>query len=134
MKHILIDFENVQPEASQLSGVSEENCHIWLFWESCNKNFIGGALRSLMQVWEKCSFRTDQRQAKCFGFLSCLLFRQDYGTGQGGIDMHSFEGRGFDVLVEHLEDTHLCKGIVRLGSLEDAGKNEELLLEMKNNR
>ena len=31
MKHILIDFENVQPEASQLSGVGEENCHIWLF-------------------------------------------------------------------------------------------------------
>lgn len=123
MKHILIDFENVQPEASQLSGVDDENCHIWLFLGKMQQKLCRWSFAKPYAGLEKCSFRTGCKdRQKCSGFLSCLLFRQDYGTGQGSIDMHSFEGRGFDVLVEHLEDTHLCKGIVRLGSLEDAGR------------
>ena len=31
MKHILIDFENVQPEPEQLAELDDEQCHIWLF-------------------------------------------------------------------------------------------------------
>ena len=31
MKHILIDFENTQPDAAQLCALNPDDSHIWLF-------------------------------------------------------------------------------------------------------
>ena len=133
MKHILIDFENVQPEASQLSGVDDENCHIWLFLGKLQQKTLSVELcEALCRFGKNVHFVRVAKTGK-----NALDFYLAYYLGkimeqdkEALICILSRDG-GFDVLVEHLEDTHLCKGIVRLGSLEDAGKNEELLLEMR---
>ena len=133
MKHILIDFENVQPEASQLSGVDDKNCHIWLFLGKLQQKTLSVELcEALCRFGKNVHFvRVAKTGKNALDFyLAYYLGKITEQDKEALICILSRDG-GFDVLVEHLEDTHLCKGIVRLGSLEDAGKNEELLLEMK---
>lgn len=132
MKHILIDFENVQPEASQLSGVDDENCHIWLFLGKQQKILSVELCEALCRFGKNVHFvRVAKTGKNALDFyLAYYLGKITEQDKEALICILSRDG-GFDVLVEHLEDTHLCKGIVRLGSLEDAGKNEELLLEMR---
>ena len=133
MKHILIDFENVQPEASQLSGVDDEKCHIWLFLGKLQQNTLSGELcEALCRFGKNVHFvRVAKTGKNALDFyLAYYLGKITEQDKEALICILSRDG-GFDVLVEHLEDTHLCKGIIRLGSLEDAGKNEELLLEMR---
>ena len=133
MKHILIDFENVQPEASKLSGVDDENCHIWLFLGKLQQKTLSVELcEALCRFGKNVHFvRVAKTGKNALDFyLAYYLGKITEQDKEALICILSRDG-GFDVLVEHLEDTHLCKGIVRLGSLEDAGKNEELLLEMR---
>ena len=133
MKHILIDFENVQPEASQLSGVDDENCHIWLFLGKLQQKTLSVELcEALCRFGKNVHFvRVAKTGKNALDFyLAYYLGKITEQDKEALICILSRDG-GFDVLVEHLEDTHLCKGIIRLGSLEDAGKNEELLLEMR---
>ena len=133
MKHILIDFENVQPEASQLSGMDDESCHIWLFLGKLQQKTLSVELcEALCRFGKNVHFvRVAKTGKNALDFyLAYYLGKITEQDKEALICILSRDG-GFDVLVKHLEDTHLCKGIVRLGSLEDAGKNEELLLEMK---
>lgn len=131
MKHILIDFENVQPEAEQLNALNEDGCHIWLFLGKLQQKSLSVELCEAL-----CRFGTNVhfvRVAKTGKnaldfYLAYYLGKITEQDNEALICILSRDG-GFDVLVEHLEDVGHCKGIVRLDVLEDAGRNDSELLE-----
>lgn len=130
MKHILIDFENVQPEAAQLNGL-DESCHIWLFLGKLQQKTLSVELcEALCRFGKNVHFvRVAKTGKNALDFyLAYYLGKITEQDKEALICILSRDG-GFDVLVEHLEDVGHCKGIVRLAMLEDAGKNEAELLE-----
>lgn len=131
MKHILIDFENVQPEAEQLRGLDEENSHIWLFLGKLQQKTLSVELcEALCRFGKNVHFvRVAKTGKNALDFyLAYYLGKITEQDKEALICILSRDG-GFDVLVEHLEDVGHCKGIVRLAVLEDARKNEAELLE-----
>lgn len=130
MKHILIDFENVQPEAAQLNGL-DESCHIWLFLGKLQQKTLSVELcEALCRFGKNVHFvRVAKTGKNALDFyLAYYLGKITEQDKEALICILSRDG-GFDVLVEHLEDVGHCKGIVRLAMLEDARKNEAELLE-----
>ncbi|WP_416190989.1 PIN domain-containing protein [Neisseria sp. CCUG12390] len=130
MKHILIDFENVQPEAEQLNGL-DESCHIWLFLGKLQQKTLSVELcEVLCRFGKNVHFvRVAKTGKNALDFyLAYYLGKITEQDNEALICILSRDG-GFDVLVEHLEDVGHCKGIVRLAVLEDARKNEAELLE-----
>lgn len=132
MKHILIDFENVQPEPAQLNGLDDESCHIWLFLGKLQQKTLSVELcEALCRFGENVHFvRVAKTGKNALDFyLAYYLGKITEQDNEALICILSRDG-GFDVLVEHLEDVGHCKGIVRLAALEDARKNEAELLEV----
>lgn len=131
MKHILIDFENVQPEASQLNGLDDDSCHIWLFLGKLQQKTLSVELcEALCRFGKNVHFvRVAKTGKNALDFYLAYYLGKITEQDNEALVCILSRDSGFDVLVEHLDDVGHCKGIVRLAALEDARKNEAELLE-----
>jgi len=118
MKHLLIDFENVQPQ--NLDKLPTENTHIWLFIGVLHKMLPISLVQSLLRFGERVHLVQLQKTGK-----NALDFYLSYYLGQitatdpnAKIGILSCDG-GYDVLVEHILKNHQAKGIVRLANIDE---------------
>ena len=118
MKHLLIDFENVQPQ--NLDKLPTEGTHIWLFLGAVHKSLPVSLVKSLLRFGERTHLVQLQKTGK-----NALDFYLSYYLGQitatdpeAQIGILSRDG-GYDVLVEHILETQQAKGIVRLTDIDD---------------
>ena len=118
MKHLLIDFENVQPQ--NLDKLPTENTHIWLFIGVLHKMLPISLVQSLLRFGERVHLIQLQKTGK-----TALDFYLSYYLGQitatypnTQIGILSRDG-GYDVMVEHILKNHQAKGIVRLANIDE---------------
>lgn len=118
LKHLLIDFENVQPQ--NLDKLPETDTHIWLFLGVNQKNLSVELVKSLLRFGECVHLVQLQKSGK-----NALDFYLSYYLGQitttdknAMIGILSRDG-GYDVLVEHILVEHQAQDIVRLASLNE---------------
>ena len=131
MKHILIDFENAQPEPEQLAELDEKQCHIWLFLGRLQQRTLSVELcEALCRFGKNVHFIRVARVGKnaLDFYLAYYLGKITEQDKDALICILSRDG-GFDVLVEHLAEYRYCRGIVRLSCLRDAIKSETDLLQ-----
>lgn len=124
MKHILIDFENTRPEPAQLNALSPEGCHIWLFLGALQQKSLSVDLcEALCRFGQQVHFVRISRLGKnaLDFYLAYYLGKITEQDSEALICILSRD-TGFDVLVEHLENNELCRGIVRLGEVSDAAQ------------
>lgn len=126
MKHLLIDFENVQPQ--NLDKLPTENTHIWLFIGVLHKMLPISLVQSLLRFGERVHLVQLQKTGK-----NALDFYLSYYLGQitatdpnAQIGILSRDG-GYDVLVEHILKNHQAKGIVRLANIDEKYNIRKLL-------
>ena len=124
MKHILIDFENVQPEPGQLDSLDNENCHIWLFLGKLQqKNLSVELCEALCRFGRNVHFvRIAKTGKNALDFYLTYYLGKITEQDKEALICVLSRDSGFDVLVEHLEDNRLCSGIVRLASLGEVDK------------
>lgn len=118
MKHLLIDFENVQPQ--NLDKLPTENTHIWLFIGVLHKMLPISLVQSLLRFGERVHLVQLQKTGK-----NALDFYLSYYLGQiiatdpeARIGILSRDG-GYDVLVEHILEPQQAQGIVRLDNIDE---------------
>ena len=118
MKHLLIDFENVQPQ--NLDNLPTDGIHIWLFIGVQHKMLPVSLVKSLLRFGERAHLVQLQKTGK-----NALDFYLSYYLGQitatdpeAQIGILSRDG-GYDVLVEHILETRQAKGIVRLANIDE---------------
>lgn len=118
MKHLLIDFENVQPQ--NLDKLPTENTHIWLFIGVLHKMLPISLVQSLLRFGERVHLVQLQKTGK-----NALDFYLSYYLGQitatdpnAQIGILSRDG-GYDVLVKHILETQQAQGIVRLDNIDE---------------
>lgn len=118
MKHLLIDFENVQPQ--NLDNLPTDGIHIWLFIGVQHKMLPVSLVKSLLRFGERAHLVQLQKTGK-----NALDFYLSYYLGQitatdpeAQIGILSRDG-GYDVLVEHILETQQAKGIVRLTDIDE---------------
>ena len=134
MKHILIDFENIKPDAAQLSAL-DDSCHIWLFLGAQQINqqklFSADLCEALCRFGKNVHFlRLSKQGNNALDFyLSYYLGRITERDSEALICILSRDG-GYDVLVDHLRQNGLCKGIGRLSNLEEIAREGGRLPEI----
>ena len=118
MKHLLIDFENVQPQ--NLDNLPTDGIHIWLFIGVQHKMLPVSLVKSLLRFGERAHLVQLQKTGK-----NALDFYLSYYLGQitatdpeARIGILSRDG-GYDVLVEHILENQQAKGIVRLANIDE---------------
>lgn len=118
MKHLLIDFENVQPQ--NLDNLPTDGIHIWLFIGIQHKMLPVSLVKSLLRFGERAHLVQLQKTGK-----NALDFYLSYYLGQitatdpeAQIGILSRDG-GYDVLVEHILENQQAKGIVRLANIDE---------------
>ena len=118
MKHLLIDFENVQPQ--NLDNLPTDGIHIWLFIGVQHKMLPVSLVKSLLRFGERAHLVQLQKTGK-----NALDFYLSYYLGQitatdpeAQIGILSRDG-GYDVLVEHILENQQAKGIVRLANIDE---------------
>ncbi|WP_153716066.1 PIN domain-containing protein [Eikenella corrodens] len=118
MKHLLIDFENIQPQ--NLDKLPTENTHIWLFIGVLHKMLPISLVQSILRFGERAHIVQLQKTGK-----NALDFYLSYSLGQitatdrnAQICILSRDG-GYDVLVEHILETQQAQGIVRLVNIDE---------------
>ncbi|MDO4878496.1 MAG: PIN domain-containing protein [Neisseria sp.] len=123
MKHILIDFENVNPPPEDLARLEAENCHIWLFLGKLQQKALPLELcESLCLFGKNVHFVRVSRVSK-----NALDFYLAYYLGRISLQDEEAEfcilsgDSGYDTLIDHLESRRHCRQIVRLGSLNGTG-------------
>lgn len=118
MKHLLIDFENVQPQ--NLDKLPVENTHVWLFIGVMHKMLPVSLVKSLLRFGERAHLVHLQKTGK-----NALDFYLSYYLGQitatdsdAQIGILSRDG-GYDVLVEHILENQYAQNIIRLAGIEE---------------
>ena len=118
MKHLLIDFENVQPQ--NLDKLAAEDTHIWLFLGVNHKMLPISLVQSLLRFGERVHLVQLQRTGK-----NALDFYLSYYLGQitatdpsAQIGILSRDG-GYDVLVEHILANRHAQDILRLADIDE---------------
>ena len=118
MKHLLIDFENVQPQ--NLDNLPTDGIHIWLFIGVQHKMLPVSLVKSLLRFGERTHLVQLQKTGK-----NALDFYLSYYLGQitatdpeAQIGILSRDG-GYDVLVEHILENQQAQGIVRLANIDE---------------
>lgn len=129
MRHLLIDFENLQP--SNLDHVPVDNTHIWLFVGAVQKTMQIELAQSLCRFGDGVHWVRIKKTGK-----NALDFYLSYYLGQitatdreAVIGILSKDG-GYDVLVEHIEDEDHARNIIRLsdcGGDVDKNKNSSII-------
>lgn len=122
MKHILIDFENTQPDAAQLCALNPDDSHIWLFLgKNQQKSLPIELCEALCRFGQRAHFiRIAKTGKNALDFYLAYYLGQITTQDNDALICILSRDTGFDVLVEHLESTKLCRGIIRLAALEDA--------------
>ena len=119
MNHLLIDFENIQP--NNLDKLDDENTHIWLFLGANQQKSI-----SLEFCQSLCRFGTNVHfiRIKKTGknaldfYLSFYLGKITEQDPAALIGILSKDG-GYDVLTEHIKDNQLAQNIARITCLDE---------------
>lgn len=118
MKHLLIDFENIQP--LNLDNIPHENTHIWLFLGIHQKQLSIELVQSLLRFGERVHFIRLKKSGK-----NALDFYLSYYLGQvtatdplAMIIILSGDG-GYDVLVEHITTNQHVSSLVRWARLDE---------------
>ena len=124
MQHILIDFENIQPEAKQLAALDENNCHIWLFLGKLQQKTLSIDLcESLCRFGKNVHFVRIARTGKnALDFYLAYYLGKISEQDKDALICIFSRDTGFDVLVEHMESGQHCRGIVRMAKLTDAAQ------------
>lgn len=124
MKHILIDFENTQPDAAQLRALNPDDSHIWLFLGKNQQKTLPIELcEALCRFGRHVHFiRIAKTGKNALDFYLAYYLGQITTEDNDALICILSRDTGFDVLVEHLENEHLCRGIIRLAVLEDAAE------------
>ena len=118
MKHLLIDFENIQPQ--NLNKLTPSDTHIWLFLGVSHRTLPIDLVESLLQFGDRVHMIRLQKIGK-----NALDFYLSYYLGQiTAIDPNAMIGilsrdGGYDVLVEHILNNQHAQDIVRLTSLDE---------------
>ena len=122
MKHILIDFENTQPDAAQLHALNPDDSHIWLFLGKNQQKTLPIELcEALCRFGQYVHFiRIAKTGKNALDFYLTYYLGQITAQDKDALICILSRDTGFDILVEHLESTQLCRGIIRLAALEDA--------------
>ena len=118
MKHLLIDFENIQPQ--NLDKLSADGAHIWLFLGVIHKSLPVGLVRSLLRFGERAhlvQLRKSGKNALDF-YLSYYLGRIAATDPEAQIGVLSRDS-GYDILVEHILENQQAQSIVRLVNIEE---------------
>lgn len=120
MQHILIDFENVQPDAAQFSAL-DSNCHIWLFIGRLQKALPLDLCEALCRFGCNVHFIRIAKTGKnaLDFYLAYYLGKISEQDSEALICIFSRD-TGFDVLLEHMESNKHCRGIVRIADLYNA--------------
>jgi len=124
MQHILIDFENIQPEAKQLAALDENNCHIWLFLGKLQQKTLSIDLcEALCRFGKNVHFVRIARTGKnALDFYLAYYLGKISEQDKDALICIFSRDTGFDVLVEHMESGQHCRGIVRMAKLTDAAQ------------
>ncbi|MCP1660732.1 PIN domain-containing protein [Neisseria perflava] len=120
MKHLLIDFENVQPDAAQFNQL-DENGHIWLFLGVLQQKTLPLELcEALCRFGKNVHFVRIVRSGKnaLDFYLSYYLGRITEQDKAADICILSRDG-GYDVLVEHLTHSKLCRSVARYADIQE---------------
>lgn len=114
MKHILIDFENIQPTAEQLTELND-SCQIWLFLGKHQQKNIPLALAEALCRFNRTHFiRVEKTGKNALDFyLAYYLGRIIERDAEAEICILSKDG-GYDVLVEHLDNQQHCQQTMRI--------------------
>jgi hypothetical protein len=122
MQHILIDFENIQPEAKQLAALDENNCHIWLFLGKLQQKTLSIDLcEALCRFGKNVHFvRIAKTGKNALDFYLAYYLGKISEQDKDALICIFSRDTGFDVLVEHMESGQHCRGIVRIATLADA--------------
>lgn len=127
MKHLLIDFENIQP--SNLDNIPTEDTHIWLFLGANQKHLSIELVESLLRFGKRTHLVRLQKSGKnaLDFYLSYYLGQITATDSQAIIGILSRDG-GYDVLLEHINQNQHAKNAVRLTSLYEvqADKKETI--------
>ncbi len=118
MKHLLIDFENVQPQ--NLDKLPAEDTHVWLFLGALHKMLPVSLVKSLLRFGERAHLVHLQKTGKnALDFYLSYYLGQITATDQADqIGILSRDG-GYDVLVEHILENQQAQGIVRLANIDE---------------
>lgn len=118
MKHLLIDFENVQPQ--NLDKLPTDDTHIWLFLGMVHKMLPVALMKSLLRFGDRVHLVHVQKTGK-----NALDFYLSYYLGQitatdpnAQIGILSRDG-GYDILVEHILESQQAQSIVRLANIDE---------------
>ncbi|QMT33212.1 PIN domain-containing protein [Conchiformibius steedae DSM 2580] len=119
MKHLLIDFENLQPE--NLDQIPVAHTHIWLFVGAIQKNITIELAQSLLRFGERAHIVRVKKTGKnaLDFYLSYYLGKITATDPEATIVILSKDG-GYDLLLEHIEDEQQAQGIVRLAALDSS--------------
>lgn len=118
MKHLLIDFENLQPQ--NLDKLPTDNTHIWLFLGAIHKTLFIDLVKSLLRFGERVHLIQLQKTGK-----NALDFYLSYYLGHiTAIDPDAQIGilsrdSGYDILVEHVLENQYAQSIVRLADIDE---------------
>lgn len=118
MKHLLIDFENIQPQ--NLDNLPTEDTHIWLFLGAVHKNLPIELVQSLLRFGERAHLIRLQKTGKnaLDFYLSYYLGQITATDPQAAIGILSRDG-GYDILVEHIAENQQAQSIIRLATLNE---------------
>lgn len=128
MKHLLIDFENIQPK--NLDQISEKETHIWLFLGASHKALPIELVQSLLRFGERVHIIRLQKTGKnaLDFYLSYYLGQITATDPQAIIGILSRDG-GYDVLVEHILENQNAQNIIRLDNVETV--QQEMICQEK---
>ncbi|QIM63657.1 hypothetical protein A1D29_10330 [Pasteurellaceae bacterium Orientalotternb1] len=131
MKHILIDFENIQPTSEDLKPYPEDS-HIWLFLGKNQKTLSIEFCEALCRFGKNVHFRQMSKIGKnALDFY--LSFYIGYITGVDDdpqIDIFSHDG-GYDLLLQHLSENKYNVQVTRKTLKNITDSSLELLEDKK---
>jgi len=118
MKHLLIDFENIQPQ--NLDKLPNEDTHIWLFLGTQHKSLSISLVESLLPFDERVHLIHLQKSGKnaLDFYLSYYLGKITSTDPDAQIGILSRDG-GYDILVDHILEKQEAKGVVRLANIDE---------------
>ncbi|WP_373819299.1 PIN domain-containing protein [Glaesserella sp.] len=125
MKHILIDFENIQPKPSHFHAL-DENCSIWLFLGKLQQKTLPVEFcEALCRFGKNVHFLRIAKTGKnaLDFYLTYYLGKITEQDKEAEICILSRDG-DFDVVIEHITDNQYCHSIVRLEQLSENNRLE----------
>lgn len=118
MKHLLIDFENIQPQ--NLDTIPTEETHIWLFLGIVHKNLAIELVQSLLRFGKRAHLVRLQKTGKnaLDFYLSYYLGQITATDPQAEVAILSRDG-GYDILVEHIATNQHAQSVIRLSTVAE---------------